>query len=1114
MTPSTPRNGFSWRTGVAVFVTVTLALLSGGFWYYRAEAEEIFAEILVEARYRAGVMVVIVGSLILLAAVTTVYGYQRKAARVLRDSQRALRESDERLRLVFTSTNLGLYDFDVQTGACVVSPEYARMLGYDPAELRETRATWYERLHPDDREEVDRVNEECLAGRCEDYSVEFRQRTRDGDWKWILSVGKLVSRSVDGRPLRIVGTHSDITQRKLAELRLAESENRYRDLVEHSQDLICTHTLDGSVISVNEAACRLTGYSREVLLQMNMADLLVPQARHLFSGYLTEIQATGRADGVLRIQTASGETRTWEYHNTLRTEGVTVPVVRGMSRDVTERARAESELKRRNVFVETLLEHAPIGFAVNTVHDGRPVFISRTFENIYGVPRDSIHSVAEFFEKVYLDPIFREQIRERIMADMATGDAARMRWENIPIATQAGEHKIVTATNIPLLDQNLMISTVQDVTERWQAEAALRDSVERFQLANRATFNVIWDFNPQTNTLWWNDNVEKVFGYRADDREPCLESWTNHIHPEDLERVTAGFHAAVDSGRELWSDEYRFRRKDGSYAEVEDRGYIARDADGRAVRMLGAMQDMTGQRRAEESIRVQAHMLNNIGQAVIATDTEGTVTYANRFAGALYGWSPADMLGQNILEVLVPQTNHEQTEQIVARLQRGENWSGEFLVQTRDGRVFPASVTDSPLLDKSGKLVGIVGVSTDITDRKQLEAQFLQAQKMETVGRLAGGVAHDFNNLLTVINGTAELASMRLSAGDPLRADLLHIQEAGERAASLTRQLLAFSRRQIMRQDVLHLGTLVAELRGMLQRLIEEAIDLVVVPATDVGRVRADPQQLEQVIMNLVVNARDAMPAGGTLTIETDDVELDETYAAAHPSVQPGPHVMLAVSDTGIGMDEATRLRIFEPFFTTKNPDKGTGLGLATVYGIVKQSGGSIWVYSDLGRGTTFKIYLPRVDEVADADQPARAGGVVHGTETILVVEDEDALRHVAEGMLQWAGYTVLTASNGGEALLWLERHDGPVHLMLTDVVMPGISGWELAAQLAEARPDIKVLYTSGYTDDAIVRHGVLHSTTHFVGKPYTIEELTRKVREVLDTPAPPATTAASDPAR
>jgi two-component system cell cycle sensor histidine kinase/response regulator CckA len=383
---------------------------------------------------------------------------------------------------------------------------------------------------------------------------------------------------------------------------------------------------------------------------------------------------------------------------------------------------------------------------------------------------------------------------------------------------------------------------------------------------------------------------------------------------------------------------------------------------------------------------------------------------------------------------------------------------------------------------------------------RQSEERLRQVQKMEAVGRLAGGVAHDFNNLLTVITSYSDLVLEDLAADDPTRDDIAQIRKAAEGAAALTRQLLAFSRQQVLEPKVLDLKATVAGTEKLLQRLIGEDVQLATALAPDLGAVKADPIQLEQIIINLAVNARDAMPAGGRLTIEAANVEMDEVYVRSHAPARPGRYVMLALSDTGIGMDEQTKARIFEPFFTTKESGKGTGLGLATVYGIVKQAGGFIWVYSEPGRGTSFKVYLPRVDEAAEptvarppTTEPRR------GAETVLVVEDAASVRMVTRQVLERYGYTVLEAPNGETALRLAAKHHGPIQLLLTDVVMPGLSGRQLAEQLSRLRPEMKVLYVSGYADNAIVHHGILDSGVAYLQKPFTPESLARRVRDVLD---------------
>ena len=490
----------------------------------------------------------------------------------------------------------------------------------------------------------------------------------------------------------------------------------------------------------------------------------------------------------------------------------------------------------------------------------------------------------------------------------------------------------------------------------------------------------------------------------------------------------------------------------------------------------------------------------NSPDAIITTDGPGRVTYFSRGAEAMFGYSAEEMIGTSVAD-LYP-GGREEARSVKRRLvEEGllRNYESGFLA--KDGRRVEISASISVLRDASGAAVGTLGLLKDIAERRQLEEQLRQSQKMDAIGRLAGGIAHDFNNLLTVIAGRAQMILARLRPEEPIHRDATLVRTTADRAAALTQQLLAFSRKQVLQPQVLDLNAVMTAMGPMLSRLIGEDIKLAVVPAAGLDRVKADPGQIEQVIVNLVVNSRDAMPQGGRLSIETANVELDEAYARRHVSVPAGQYVMLAVSDSGSGMDEQTRSRVFEPFFTTKEPGKGTGLGLATVYGIVKQSGGDIRLYSEVGTGTTFKIYLPRVVEMVSLPDPTTSVSAMapRGDETVLLVEDEPEVRDLAREILEGSGYTVLQACDALEAVFIAERHAGPIHLLLTDVIMPRQSGRALVERLRPLRPEMQVLYMSGYTNDAIVRHGVLDPDTLFIQKPFSPAALGHKVRAAID---------------
>ncbi len=526
------------------------------------------------------------------------------------------------------------------------------------------------------------------------------------------------------------------------------------------------------------------------------------------------------------------------------------------------------------------------------------------------------------------------------------------------------------------------------------------------------------------------------------------------------------------------------------------------DSSGRPVSSLGILHNVSDLRQVEEEQIRLGMAVEQAAESIMITDSDGTIVYVNPAFEQVSGYTREEAIGQNPRILNSGKQGAAFYGEMWETLKRGGTWAGHFINKHRDGRLYEEEAVISPVRDASNRVVNFVAVKRDVTLEMSLTHQLSQSQKMEAIGVLAGGVAHDFNNLLTVINGYSKMLMRDVDADSPIHQMAHEIHAAGVRAASLTRQLVAFSRKQTLQPEVLDLNTLVENMSKMLRRLIGEDVKLETSLAENLWPVQADPGQMEQVLMNLAVNARDAMPEGGHLKIETRNEELAERDCLEmRMNLPSGSYVMLSVWDTGLGMDRTTQERIFEPFFTTKEMGKGTGLGLSMVYGIVKQSGGGISVESELGRGSAFQVYLPCF---AESSEPAPVledlkGKMGRGTETILVVEDEALVRQVIVCSLENLGYRVLEAQDGTEAIQVSGGNPGKIHLLVTDVVMPGMNGRELVERLREARPDTKVLMMSGYTDDAMVRHGVIHQEISFLQKPFGQEVLAQKVRQVLD---------------
>jgi PAS domain S-box-containing protein len=737
-------------------------------------------------------------------------------------------------------------------------------------------------------------------------------------------------------------------------------------------------------------------------------------------------------------------------------------------------------------------------------------YLSRRWVEYTGIP-ETEQLGSGWLAQIHPDD--RERVKTEWAATVGRSVAADIQYR---IRRADGVYRWFRARAIPLRDRRGTIvkwygwnvdvdhakRTEDALREREASLAAALDSMSASEARYRRLFEAAKDgiliLDADTGRIVdVNPFLMALTGYSRDD---FLDKKLWEIGPfKDIAASKASF-AELQATEYVRYEDLPLATRAGGTVDVEFISNVYVVGDRKVIQCN--VRDITARKRTEAERERLTTAIEQADEAVVVTDARGAIVYVNPAFETGTGYSRAAVLGQNPRLLKSGVQDGAFYSALWATISAGHTWRGRLVNRKKDGTLYSEDATISPVRNGAGAITSYVAVKRDVTAALALEAQFLQAQKMEAVGRLAGGIAHDFNNVLSVILSYAELIGSDLQPGSPSRADIEEVKRAGLRAADLTRQLLAFSRRQVLEARVLNLNDHLVGMEKMLARLLGADVALTILAANGLWNVKADPGQVEQILMNLAVNARDAMPRGGRLTIETANVELDEDYARAQQDVQAGQYVQIAVTDTGTGMDEKTLARVFEPFFTTKETGKGTGLGLATVFGIVRQSGGHIRVTSEPGKGTTFKVYFPRFGGVAERASSGPTELAAHGgNETILLVEDDDQVRVVARNILRRRGYVVLEAPNGGEALLICEQHGAKIDLLLTDVVLPRMSGRQLAERLAPVRPDMKRLFMSGYTDDAIFLHGIVESGVAFVQKPLTPAVLTRKVREVLDGP-------------
>jgi PAS domain S-box-containing protein len=889
----------------------------------------------------------------------------------------------------------------------------------------------------------------------------------------------------------------EITGHTPAEESLRAAESRYRLLFERNMAGVLRNTVDGDVLEINDAFARILGFaSRDELRVRKVRDWYYRPADReaMLTRLLTE---RGLTNYELCLRHKDGSP-VWVLANiVLHAEPPGPDVVQGTIIDITERKRGEEAL----LLFRALIDRSNDAIEVIDPETGRFLDVNETACLAHGYARDEYLTLRVRDVAATSDPAAwgrnLEELRRR-GSRMHVGLHRRKDGSTFPVE--------VNITYVRL-NRDYIVAVVRDISERKRAEQELQRTESLLRAVADETPDAVFVKDRNGKYLLMNKAAARFVGKSVAD--VLGKDDTALFDQESARRLMEWDQQVMESGRAQTFEEVVTAA--GVTRAFQSTKAPYRDTAGNVIGLVGIARDATDRKRAEQAVRQseerlrQAVRVSNIG--IFDHDHVTDMVFWSPEERAIHGWNAE--WGPTIAE-FVAMLHPDDRERIAAAIRRAHDPAGDgvFDVEQRiirpDGDVRCLVTRSQTIFEGEGDTrhpVRTVGAVLDVTEWKRLEEQFRQAQKMEAVGQLAGGVAHDFNNLLTVINGSSELALRRLRLDDPVRELIAEVLKAGERAATLIRQLLAFSRKQVLQPRVLDVNVLLGELSKLLLRLIGEDIGLRLDAAPALGLVKVDPGQFEQAVINLAVNARDAMPRGGRLTIETRNVELDEGHVRRHPDARPGRYVVVAVTDTGHGMDAATQTRIFEPFFTTKGPGRGTGLGLAMVYGFVKQSGGHIEVVSEVGFGTTFEVYLPCTDDaVRCGSSPQDVVTIPKSTETILLVEDQAAVRSFARHVLLAGGYTVLEAADGEEALRVARPYQGVIHLLVTDVVMPLMNGRQLADVLARDRPAIRVLYVSGHADDAVTRCGVQTMDGAFLQKPFGPARLAQKVREVLDT--------------
>ena len=983
-------------------------------------------------------------------------------------------------------------------------------LGYDLASLMGKNVLDF--VHPEDLSRVTEAYKELVLS-ANPFRVEYRCRCRDGSYIWLDTRGRIVTDEGDNFK-KIVFNSRDITEQKRTEEVLQEKEERYRLLVEASNDIVWTFDLSSMRYTYcSKSVETILGYSQEEVNNFKLGDIHPPETKkRVIAAFDKVFRGESNSDQVFidaEHRRKNGSLVWMEISAVMHRDNQGRPVsFTGVSRDITERKQAEDALRESEEKYRLLIDNLNEGIW-QIDKDGYTIFVNDSMAEMLGYTVQEMQG-KHLFEFMDAQEV---QLTKKYMQRRQKG--IKEQHEHT-LVCRDGSYIFTNLETSPIYDKDSKyigaIAGVQDVTDRKQAEEALRQSENYYRAIFENSGSAMFIIEEDATISHVNSNFEKMLGYAKQEVEG-KKFWTEFIHADDVGWMKKNHYLRRSDPRGApLNYEFRFFARNGDLRH----GFLTVDIISGTAQSVASVIDITERKQAIEELKERESFikatLDNlpVGVAVNSVDPEVRFAYMNDNFARFYRTTREALDAPNDFWEVV-YTDATFREQIKKRVLEDcasndpERMYWEDIPVSRPGKKpFYITAKNIPLPENNL----MVSTVWDVTNRKRaeeeqekLQKQLAQAQKMESVGRLAGGVAHDFNNKLSIINGYAELAMEAIDSSDPLQETIQEIYTAGQQSAGIVRQLLAFARKQTISPVLLDLNDTISSMLKMLQRLIGENIDLAWHPGKNLWPVKIDPSQVDQIMANLAVNSRDAISDVGKLTIETDNIVVDEDYCRNNPEAIPGQYVMLAVSDNGCGIEEEIREQLFDPYFTTKEVGKGTGLGLPTVYGIVKQNNGFINVYSEPGEGTTFKLSFPSREETKPSLYSAKktTGQIPTGTETVLVVEDEKTILQMSKQMLERLGYTVETAGSPAEALQISNEYDGTIHLLVTDVVMPEMNGRDLSGQMVKSHPGLKTLYMSGYTADVIAHHGVLDEGLQFIQKPFSLRDLALKVREVID---------------